>query len=109
MKREEIAMTASGQKYLKAVYVLSQKNGGVRVIDVAEVLAVSKASACKGLKKLSEKNLIAHEFYGDVKLTEEGKKKAGELSESYKRLARRLGKGAQAPAGFEYLLESPTS
>ena len=102
-------MTASSQKYLKAVYVLSQKSGSVRIIDVAEVLLVSKSSACKGLKNLAEKNLLKHEFYGDVKLTPEGIKKAEQLSESYKSLIKRLGKDMRLPAGFEYLLDSPTS
>jgi DtxR family transcriptional regulator, Mn-dependent transcriptional regulator len=103
-----IALTASSQKYLKAVYILSQKGGSIRVIDVAQVLSVSKSSAFKGLKKLAEKNLIAHEFYGDVNLTPEGNKKAKELSESYKSLLKRLGKDMRPPAGFEYLLDSPS-
>jgi DtxR family transcriptional regulator, Mn-dependent transcriptional regulator len=102
-------MTASNQKYLKAVYVLSQKNDSVRIVDIAAVLSVSKASACSGLKKPAEKGYITHEFYGDVRLTPEGKKKAQELSASYSSLMRRIGGGASRPAGFEYLLQGQTS
>jgi len=101
-------MTASNQKYLKAVYELSMKNGKVRVVDIALVLSVSKASVCNALKRLSEKGLLIHELYGDVNLTDAGGKRARTLLASYERMKTLLGEAAP-PMGFEYLLSGVIS
>jgi DtxR family transcriptional regulator, Mn-dependent transcriptional regulator len=96
-------MTASNQKYLKAVYDLSRDNDSVRIVDIAAALSVSKSSVCNGLKKLAEKGYIEHEIYGGVNLTAQGRKKAKELSDSYINLKQRIGNGKR-PQGFDYLL-----
>lgn len=101
-------MTASNQKYLKAVNDLSQQNESVRVMDIAAALLVSKSSVCNGLKKLAEKGYIEHENYGGVRLTELGRKKARELSDSYRSLKQRIGSG-KIPQGFDYLLGSAST
>jgi DtxR family Mn-dependent transcriptional regulator len=75
-------MTVSNQKYLKAVYVLS-RSGCARVVDIADVLSVSKASVCSALKRLAEKGFVEHEPYGGVRLTETGERKAKALIASY--------------------------
>ena len=42
-----MALRESGEDYLESIYVLSQRQGIVRSIDVAEYLGVTKASVSK--------------------------------------------------------------
>ena len=96
-------MTVSNQKYLKAVYTLSRQDGNAHIIDIAETLAVSKASACSAIQRLLDMGYVVHEFYGDVKLTAEGEKRAKAIITSYERMRASLGDGP-LPEGLEYLL-----
>ena len=92
-------MTASNQKYLKAVYVLSLYSNIVRVVDIADTLSVSKASVCGALKRLSDKGFVIHELYGDVRLTPEGEKKAKAIITAYGRMKRTISREAELPSG----------
>ena len=94
-------MTASDQKYLKAVYVLSRKSGSARAADVAAELSVTRPSASNGLKKLAEKGYVEREPYGGVRLTAEGLRKAEELIKSYAALRGRI---ISRPKRLAYLL-----
>lgn len=69
-------MTASGQMYLKAVYYLSRQSHATYVADIAEALEVTRPSASNALKGLAKKGFVAHEPYGDVRLTMQGKYEA---------------------------------
>lgn len=97
-------MTASNQRYLKAVYVLSEREGSTRIVDIADALSVSKASVCGAMRKLSDMGYVAHELYGDIKLTEEGEKRARAMIASYERLKKSLGEESPLPDGLAYLL-----
>jgi DtxR family Mn-dependent transcriptional regulator len=57
--------------------------GRVRVTDIAVRLGFSKPSVLTGLRLLEEKDLIRHERYGSVSLTEKGRKLAGEIRERH--------------------------
>ena len=46
----------SGEMYLEAIYVLTEKNGFVRSIDISEYLGYSKPSVSIAMKNLREKN-----------------------------------------------------
>ena len=94
-------MTASNQKYLKAVYVLSRKSGSVRAADVAAALSVTRPSASNGLKKLVEKGYVEHEPNGGVRLTSEGMRRAEEMIRSYAALRCRV---ASRPPRLAFLL-----
>lgn len=63
----------SGEMYLEAILVLSQKNGFVRSVDVGEYLGYSKPSVSRAVGILRSGNLIVMEKDGGLKLTEAGR------------------------------------
>lgn len=69
-------MTQSQEDYLETVSLLSEKTGEARVTKIANELGLSKPSVSFALKMLEEKNLIRHERYGSVILTEKGRELA---------------------------------
>jgi DtxR family Mn-dependent transcriptional regulator len=72
-------ISESIETYLKQIFFISQMSEWVRSIDVASNLNVSKASVNRAVKKLSEEGYINHQPYGQIFLTDIGKKKAEEL------------------------------
>ncbi len=75
-------LTAALEDYLEAIYLIFQKAGTVRVKDVAEHLKVKEASVSEAVRRLVERGLLKHERYGELVLTEKGRKTAREI---YKR------------------------
>ena len=69
-------LTNSQEEYLKTIYLLEINNKKVRVTDIANKLKITKPSVNKAIKILKEIGLINYETYGDISLTEEGKKQA---------------------------------
>ena len=62
----------SGEDYLEAILVLSQKQAVVRSVDIAEHLGVTKASVSKAMSILEEQGYIQI-VKRDVQLTESGR------------------------------------
>ena len=56
----------SAEDYLEAILVLSKQGGGVRSIDIATMLGVSKPSVSHAMKLLREDGYIAMDRYGTV-------------------------------------------
>ena len=77
----------SGEDYLEAVLELEEKNGIVRVVDVAALLGVSKPSVSKAMSNLKAAGYVNQETYGDITLTEKGREKAQEVYNRHKLLA----------------------
>jgi DtxR family Mn-dependent transcriptional regulator len=67
------------EDYLKGVYAVHDKHGKVTTSLLAEKMDVSPASATSMIKKMAEANLVAHEPYQGVTLTETGLKLALEI------------------------------
>ena len=44
-----MSMQESGEMYLEAIYVLIQKNGNARSVDVSDYLGYSKPSVSRGV------------------------------------------------------------
>ncbi len=66
--------SASSQDYLEAILALSpQAHVGVRSVDIAEALGVSRASVSRAMGVLRETGYIRHERYGRITLTESGR------------------------------------
>lgn len=80
----------SGEMYLEAILVLSQKNGFVRSIDVSEYLGYSKPSVSRAVGILKNGNYIAMEKDGSLTLTESGKEIAEKIFERHTVLSRLL-------------------
>lgn len=73
-------LTTSEEKYLKAIYKISQKKGiPVATNDLAEELSTSAASVTEMIKKLFEKKFVEYQRYQGTLLTTEGSKLATQL------------------------------
>jgi len=68
----DIALTPSAEDYLKAIYEISKEKKIVRVKDITEKLKVKASSAISAVKILASKNLLVHEHYGYIELTDQG-------------------------------------
>lgn len=69
-------LSMAGEDYLESIYRIMQEQGnvasGVRSVDVAEQLGVSKASVSKALSTLKDAGMVEQTRYGRVTLTKEG-------------------------------------
>ncbi|MBQ6395733.1 MAG: metal-dependent transcriptional regulator [Atopobiaceae bacterium] len=68
-------LTMANEDYLEAIYRLVRENPdeeGMRSVDVAEQLGVSKASVSKALTTLKEAGFVEQTHYGRISLTESG-------------------------------------
>lgn len=62
----------SAENYLEAIYVLKNKFGYVRGVDIARELNFSKPSASRAIANLKENGLVALDPNGMILLTDEG-------------------------------------
>lgn len=69
-------MTKSLEDYLEIVYVLIHDKNRARVRDIATSLKVKMPSVVKGISELKKLGLVKQEPYGDVELTEKGRRTA---------------------------------
>ncbi len=67
-----MALQESGEMYLEAIYVLSQKSGEVRAIDIGDYLGYSKPSVSRALGVLREEGLVRKDEDGFIRLTKDG-------------------------------------
>ncbi|WP_024347649.1 metal-dependent transcriptional regulator [Lacrimispora indolis] len=73
----------SAETYLKAIFLLRQKLGNVRSIDVANDLGISKPSVSVAVKKLSNEGLLTMDRDCNLILTEDGLKYAASIFERH--------------------------
>ncbi|WP_136717862.1 metal-dependent transcriptional regulator [Halorientalis salina] len=74
----------TADQYLKAIYLVQeQEDGPASTGRVAETLDVSPASANEMIGKLEERDLLDHEKYKGVTLTDEGIRKASDALQTY--------------------------
>ena len=66
----------SMENYLETIYVLEQRTGFVRSVDVATELGFSKPSISNAMKKLKAEGYVQIEEKGRIVLTEKGKEVA---------------------------------
>lgn len=80
----------SAEDYLEAILVLSKQGGGVRSIDIATMLGVSKPSVSHAMKLLREDGYIAMDRYGTVTLLDKGAQIATHIYERHTVLSKML-------------------
>ncbi len=68
----DLTLTPSTEDYLKAIYEISQEKRVVRIKDLADKLKVKMSSVANAVKQLANKELIVHEHYGYIELTDKG-------------------------------------
>lgn len=71
------------EDYLEVILRIQKKNSVARVTEIADMLDVSKPTVTSALKKLGNEDLVDHETYGYIKLTEEGQKAAEDVQERH--------------------------
>ena len=59
----------SGEDYLKAILVLTNRNGAVRSLDVANYLNVTKPSVCRAMRLLREGEFLSMDENKRIHLT----------------------------------------
>ena len=80
----------SAEMYLETIYVLSQKTGSVRSIDVAEHMGYSKPSVSRAVGLLKKGGLLTMAEDGTLTLTEEGVAAAKKIFERHTVLSKFL-------------------
>lgn len=78
-----MALQESGEMYIEAIYVLSQKTNTVRAIDVGAYLGYSKPSVSRALGVLRNQGLVEKDSDGFLKLTEAGQEIAQSIYERH--------------------------
>ena len=80
----------SGEMYLEAIYVLREKTGFVRSVDVSEYLGYSKPSVSRAMGILRSGEYITIDTDGGITLTEKGKEIARKIYERHTLLTQML-------------------
>ncbi len=74
MNAEKRLLTSSMEDYLEMIYRICQKEGYVRMNQLAKNLNVRPSSATKIVQKLRDLGMVDYQKYGIIQLTEEGKR-----------------------------------
>ncbi len=81
MKNE---LTESLEKYLLAIYEITNINKAARVKDVSNYLKIGGPATSDAVKTLAERKFINYVPYGIITMTAKGKKKAKEKTERHR-------------------------
>jgi Mn-dependent DtxR family transcriptional regulator len=90
MTEQKQGLTASNIKYLLILKKLSYEKNGVRCVDIASELGVTKPSVHAMMNSLKSVDLIHQCSYGVVALTIQGQKTAGQYERYYEALSKLL-------------------
>jgi DtxR family transcriptional regulator, Mn-dependent transcriptional regulator len=72
-------LTPNMEMYLKTIYEIVDEGNAPRVKAIAERLGVKMPSVSGALETLQTRGLVAHDRYGDVRLTTKGRRVAREV------------------------------
>lgn len=73
----------SAENYLETILILTNKNGAVRSIDIANAMNFTKPSVSVAMKNLREDKCIQVDSDGYIKLTAKGKEIAEKILERH--------------------------
>lgn len=76
MTNHDLALTAANIRYLLAIEELDQSGNGVRCVQVAQALNITKPSVHSMVGTMKEMELVEKSRYGMIHLTERGKRLA---------------------------------
>src|SRR3989338_4103287 len=76
--------TANREDYLRALYVLEEKNLELKSVEIANYLKVSKPSVSEMVKELQKDGLLTHKKYSKLKFTSKGYKIAQNLTSKHR-------------------------
>lgn len=75
-KKKKLALTQANIRYLLAIEALDRDGSGVRCVDVAQTLGITKPSVHSMMNTLKQMSLLEKSYYGVIHLTEEGRRVA---------------------------------
>lgn len=85
-----MSMRESGEMYLETILILSNRQSGVRSVDVGEYMGFSKPSVSRAVGLLKREGMINIDGLGHITLTEKGEEKARGIYERHTLLSRLL-------------------
>ncbi len=80
-------MNRSAEDYIKTIYLLKERIGCVRSVDIAREMSFSKASVSVAMSNLRKMNIISMKKNGEIELTPEGVEAAREICERHSTLS----------------------
>lgn len=83
-------LSSSMEMYLKTILRLEQSGSPVRVKAIADSLGVTMPSVSEALRTLMTRGLVDHSSYGEVGLSEEGRRTAAGVHERFELVRRFL-------------------
>ena len=84
---DNLTLTATNIRYLLAIHALSHGERGVRCVDTADALQVSKPSVHMMMNTLRDLQLIRKDHYGAIFLTDLGRALSARYSRCYDTLS----------------------
>ena len=72
------------ENYIRAIYLISSRNGAARGKDLSDYLKVSKNAVSAMLTQLRSENYAVHEKYGALSLTRKGASLAKKLTAKHR-------------------------
>ena len=75
-EEKQLSLTQANIRYLLAIEALDRNDSGVRCVDVAQALGITKPSVHSMMNTLKQLSLLEKSRYGMIHLTEEGKRVA---------------------------------
>ncbi|MGB4609304.1 MAG: metal-dependent transcriptional regulator [Saccharofermentanales bacterium] len=82
-----MGLLESGQNYLENIYILQQKQGFVRSVDLANAMGFSKPSVSRAVHLLADDGYLEFSDSGNLILTESGQKVAKNIYDRHMFLA----------------------
>lgn len=86
----DICISSALEDYLEAIYLISQSKSSVRITDIALRLGISKPSVNRAVNTLKKQELVSHEPYGDIVLTERGRRIGEAVRDKHKMIKKFL-------------------
>ena len=72
------------EDYLEAIWVIQQKRGAVRCVDISEQLQVTKPSVSRAIKELAKGGYLMKDENGTISLTGTGEQTATMIYERHR-------------------------
>lgn len=85
-----IAISSAMEDYLEVILELAEKEGVVRITDIAAALDIAKASVTQAITNLRDLGMVTQERYGPVKLTRTGREYAVKVQQRHRILRKFL-------------------
>ncbi|MGI6005145.1 MAG: metal-dependent transcriptional regulator [Christensenellales bacterium] len=107
-----MSLKKSSEDYLETILLLEKRTGYVRSIDIANEMGFSKPSISRAMNKLKVSGYITVDEHGQILLSEEGRRIAGNVYERHRILKcflMSLGISKEAAAADACLVEHDLS